>query len=153
MVIDKRNIRDFAVSGFRPHGEMELWAEGPVMRVIAQGPFNREAIQALGKAVRDLYVELGPVQRTRCELIEYRRSLLASPDALIELGRLLSLSTNTKQAQLAIALVGGDDVEASSLMLPIVAKIYADHGRPVACFRTVAEALVWLDQRLAGAAP
>ena len=147
MVIDKRNIQDFAAGGFRPHGEVELWAEGPVMRVIAQGPFNREAVLALGKAVNDLYQELGP-ERPVCELVEYRGSLLASPEALTTLGELLALMTRLGTAQKAIAIVVADDVEARDLMLPIVTKVYADQGRPVASFNSVAEAQTWLEKQL-----
>lgn len=102
MVIDKRNIQDFAAGGFRPHGEVELWAEGPVMRVIAQGPFNREAV--------------------------------------------LALMTQIGTAQTAIAMVVADDVEALDLMLPIVTKVYADQGRAVASFGSVAEAQAWLEK-------
>ena len=147
MVIDKRNIQDFAVGGFRPHGEVELWAEGPVMRVIAQGPFNREAVRALGKAVNDLYQALGP-DRPICELIEYRHSLLASPETLTTLGDLLALMTRLGIAQKAIAIVVTDDVEARDLMLPIVTKVYTDQGRAVASFSSVAEAQAWLTQQL-----
>ena len=147
MVIDKRNILDFAAGGFRPHGKVELWAEGPVMRVIAEGPFNREAVLALGNAVNDLHQALGD-QRPICELLDFRGSLLASPDALHTLGELMALMTEIGNAQKAIAMVVADDVEARDLMLPILTKVYTDQGRVVACFMTVAEAQDWLKTQL-----
>ena len=147
MVIDKRNIQDFAGGGFRPHGEVELWAEGPVMRVIATGPFNREAVLALGKAVHDLYQELGP-DRPFCELVEYRGSLLASPEALTTLSDLLALMTKIGTAQKAVALVVAGEVEARDLMLPMVCKVYAENGRNVASFETVAAGRAWLNTLL-----
>lgn len=148
MPSEKRNIEAFATSAFRPHGRIEFWAEGSVLRIVAEGPFNREAVQAVNLAMRDLFATM-PADQRFVDLLEFRGSLLASPDALEGFGDFLSDMSEAGRAPIAVAYVVAADVEARSLMLPIITKLYAQHGRQFAVFETMAEAEVWLRERLA----
>lgn len=145
-----RNINAFATSGFRPHGAIEFWAEGSVIRIAAEGPFNREAVQAVGLAMHDLFASV-PIGQRFADILEFRGSLLASPDALTSFGDFLRAMSAAKTAPVAVAFVVAADVEGRSLMLPIYAKLYAEHGREFAAFETLAEAQAWLRERLAPA--
>jgi len=142
-----RNISTFATSGFRPHGAVEFWAEGSVIRILAEGPFNREAVQAVGLAMRDLFASMPSAGRF-ADLLEFRNSLLASPDALEAFADFLKAMSAAKTAPVAVAYVVGPQVEGRSLMLPIFAKLYAEHGREFEAFETQAEAEHWLRERL-----
>lgn len=146
----KRNIETYATSGFRPHGRVEFWAEGSVVRIEAEGPFNREAVQAVGLAMRDLFATMPPGQRF-ADVLEFRGSLLASPDALAAFADFLRAMSVAKTAPVAVAYVVGAEVEGRSLMLPIFAQLYAEHGRQFAAFLTHEEAGAWLRERLAEA--
>jgi len=147
----KRNIEAYASSGFRPHGRIEFWAEGSVIRIQAEGPFNREAVQAVGLAMRELFSAMPPGPRF-ADMLEFRGSLLASPDALAAFGDFLRAMSVAKTAPIAVAFVVGPEVEARSLMLPIFTKLYAEHGREFAAFETADEAEDWLRERMSGAA-
>lgn len=143
----KRNIAAFATRGFRPHGEIEFWAEGSVIRIVAEGPFNREAVQAVGLAMRDLFTAMPAGQRFG-DILEFRSSLLASPDALAAFAEFLQAMSASKTAPVAVAYVVSPEVEGRSLMLPIFTKLYAEHGREFSAFESMAEAEVWLRERL-----
>ncbi|MET0519696.1 MAG: hypothetical protein ABW005_12805 [Burkholderiaceae bacterium] len=146
----KRDIADYAASGFRPHGRIEFWAEGPVIRVLAEGPFNREAVQAVGLAMRDLFASSPRGQRF-ADLLEFRGSLMASPDALAAFAEFLRAMSAAGTAPIAVAFVIAPEVEGRSLMLPIFTQLYAEHQRDFAAFETAAEAQRWLRERLSGA--
>ena len=141
----RRSIEAYASGAFRPHGRIEFWAEGSVIRIAAEGPFNREAVQAVGLAMRDLFVTV-PVGPHFADLLEFRGSLLASPDALAAFGDFLHAMSSAKTAPIAVAFVVAPDVEGRGLMLPIFAKLYAEHGREFSAFE--AEAERWLRERL-----
>ncbi|MDN3919522.1 hypothetical protein [Roseateles violae] len=143
----KRSIDAYASSAFRPHGRIEFWAEGPVIRIAAEGPFNREAVQAVGLAMRDLFATMPPAPRF-ADLLEFRGSLLASPDALAAFGDFLAAMSAAKTAPIAVAFVVAPEVEGRSLMLPIFAKLYAEHRRQFSAFETSEAAEAWLRERL-----
>ena len=147
----KRSIAAYAGSGFRPHGRIEFWAEGSVIHIQAEGPFNREAVQAVGLAMRDLFKTM-PASPRFADMLEFSGSLLATPDALAAFGDFLRAMSAAKTAPIAVAYVVAPEVEGRSVMLPIFTRLYAEHGREFCAFETVAEAEGWLRERLSGAA-
>ncbi|MDM4768222.1 hypothetical protein [Pelomonas sp. SE-A7] len=143
----KRNIRAYASGAFKPHGQIEFWTEGPVVRIEAQGPFNREAFEAVGLAMRELFAStsLGPVF---ADILEIRHSIMISPEALDAFGQFLALMSANKSAPRAVAYVVAAEVEGRSLVLPLLQRLYDQHGRQFAAFETMAEAEAWVRERL-----
>lgn len=142
-------IEDYASGPFRPHGEMEIWLEGHVVRIKATGPFNTESIQALGKALRALYAEITQPEKL-VHLVTIQRSLLASPEVVKTFGDFLATMDAIKQTPVAVAWVVAPEVEGGRLMLPFFAKAYALAGREFRAFENVTEAYAWLQTRLPG---
>lgn len=143
----KRNIAAFSTSPFRPHGRIELWADGSVLRFVTEGPFNREALDAVRLAMLDLFATMPAGQRFVI-LLEVRVSWLCSPDVLQAFGDFLRGMTAAGRAPLAVAFVVAPEVEGRSVMLPLISRVYADNGRDFAVFETEAAAEQWLRERL-----
>ncbi|QPF71917.1 hypothetical protein G8A07_02555 [Roseateles sp. DAIF2] len=146
----KRSSTAFASGIFRPHGQVDIWTEGTIVRLEACGPFNREGVLAMGLAMRDLFAG-APVGPRFADILEMHQSLLASPDALEAFTGFLKTMSEAKTAPVAVAFVAAPEVEGRSLMLPIFARIYAEHGREFAAFETLAEAEAWVRARLGSA--
>ncbi len=144
---ERRSIDDYAHGLFRPHGQVELWLEGSVLRIVAEGPFNREAVQAVSRAMHDLLAGVMP-GKPFAVLLEMRVSLLASPDALAAFEEFLRTMSGAQIAPKVVAYVVAPDIECRSLMLPLYAAIYARHQRLFAAFETQAEAEAWLRTQL-----
>lgn len=147
----KRHSDDFATGAFPPHGRVELWAEGSVVHIEARGPFNREAVLAVGRAMRDLFADR-PVGRVFADILVMRDSLVASPDALVAFEQFLAAMSAADFAPQVVAYVVAPEVEGRSLMLPLFSAIYARHGREFAAFEGMAEAEAWVRERLAARA-
>lgn len=143
----KRDIKAYASGAFKPHGQIEFWTEGQVVRIEAQGPFNREAFQAVGLAMRELFATT-PLAPVFADILEIRRSIMISPEALEAFGQFLAQMSANKSAPRAVAYVVAADVEGRSLVLPLLAKLYAEHGRQFAAFETMAGAEAWVRERL-----
>lgn len=143
----KLNLLAGANGLFKAHGRVALWTEGSVMHVQAEGPFNREAVLAIGVAMKQLYQSL-PQDQNFAYLLEFRASLMASPDALAAYGEFLKAMSMAKRAPKVVAFVVAPEVEGASLMLPLFARLYAEHGRQFAAFETMAPAEDWLRERL-----
>jgi hypothetical protein len=144
---NKLNLLSKADGPFKPHGRLELWSEGSVLRVQAEGPFNREAVLALGAAIKQFYQALPPEQGF-VYLLEFHSSLMASPEALAAFADFLKAMSSAQTAPKAVAFVVNTKVEGACLMLPLFARLYAAAGRDFASFETMAAAEDWLRQRL-----
>ena len=143
----KRSTDQFATGPFRPHGEVEIWAEGNVMRLDAVGPFNKEVVIALGATWNSLFDEMPP-HGPFANIIVLRRSVVVSQEVLDAFGEFLHANNRAGRGASAIAFVVAPDVEGRSLMLPMFAATYAAAGRLFAAFETEAEADVWVRARL-----
>ncbi|MDC6167838.1 hypothetical protein PO768_10315 [Paucibacter sp. XJ19-41] len=143
----KRTSAAFATGIFRPHGQVDIWAEGSIVRLEASGPFNREGVLAMGLAMRDLFASV-PIGGRFGDILVMHQSLMASPDALACFEEFLQAMSQAKTAPLAVAYVVAPEVEGRDLMLPIFAKIYARHGRRFAAFERLGDAEAWLREQL-----
>jgi hypothetical protein len=143
----KRNSAEFATGVFRPHGQVDIWADGSIIRLEARGPFNLEGVQAMGLAMRDLFASV-PVDRRFGDIMVMHESLMASPDALAAFEDFLQAMSKAKTAPTAVAYVAAPEVEGRSLMLPIFAEIYARHGRRFAAFEQLEPAEAWIREQL-----
>jgi hypothetical protein len=146
----RRRSEDYARGLFRPHGRIEIWSEGSVVRLVAEGPFNLEILQGLGVAMSELFAE-SPPQGRFADILEMRSSILASPEVMSAFGDFLARMSAAKTAPVAVAYIVGPEVEGRELMLPLFSRIYAQHQRRFAAFETEAEALDWVRHQLAEA--
>jgi len=144
----KRDIHSFVRGPFHAHGQIEMWREGPVVRLRAQGPFNREAVLGLGRAMRDLLTADPPPERFG-DILELSGSMVTSPESMAELERFLRLMSAHHRPPLAVAYVAAPEVEGREFMLPLFEALYLKHGRRFGAFETLDAARAWVHEQLA----
>jgi hypothetical protein len=137
----------FATGPFPPHGRIELWAEGNVVRLTATGPFNVEAIQAMAAAWRALCADL-PEAEPFADVVTVKDSIMASPEVLDAIGRFLNHNSEQHIAPRAVAWIVPPDVEGASLMIPQFEHVFTEAGRRIAFFEDEASALAWVKTAL-----
>ncbi|MBL8488952.1 MAG: hypothetical protein JNK22_17950 [Rhodocyclaceae bacterium] len=145
----KKSVDEFATGPFRPHGRIEIWAEGNVVRLDAAGPFNKEAIVAMGATWRALFDGM-PADGPFADLVTVHRSVMASQEVVDAFGGFLAANTAARQAPSAVAWVVDPEVEGASLMLPKFAAVYVAAGRNFRFFDNEPEAEAWVREQLRG---
>lgn len=125
-----------------------MWREGPVVRLRAQGPFNREAVLGLGRAMRDLLTVDPPPERFG-DILELSGSMVTSPESMEEVERFLEMMGAYHPPPLAVAYVAAPDVEGRDFMMPLFETLYLKHGRRFGAFETLEAAKTWMLQQLA----
>lgn len=141
------NSDQFAQGLFRPHGRAELWAEGKVIYLQAVGPFNMEAVAAIGGAWRQLFAE-GPAAEAFADIVLVSNSMLAGPEVMAAFGQFLLANSAAGIAPMAVAWVVPPEVEGATIMIPQFRRTYAMAGRNIAFFEREAEAEAWVRQQL-----
>lgn len=153
MIASPRFNSDLFASGpFRPHGRAELWAEGQVIRLSTAGPFNMEAVMAIGAAWRQLFAEL-PIRGLFADIVTVSGSLMAGPDVMRAFGHFLQANTHAHIAPCAVAWVVPPDVEGATLMVPLFREVYEAANRNIEFFETNAAAEAWVRTQLQCAQP
>ena len=140
--ITKVSTKEVAVTGFAPHGVIEIFMEGDVLHYECTGPFNREAFDAMAVAQMAFLVNLkhpGPW----ASIAIGRESVMSSPDGIQRYSELMHTKLPPELSAVATAFVIGPDVEGGAIMGPYFAKIYAEIGRPFKLFTTLGEAMQW----------
>lgn len=138
---------EFAVGDFKPHGLVEMWLEGNILRYDAVGPFNRELVRAISQAQHEIM--LAAKARGACvEIVTIHESALVTPDGLAELALILQDVNQQGLAPLAVAYVMTADVEGANLMAPLFRKRYQDQGRVFQIFDRMEDARVWAQAQL-----
>lgn len=135
---------------FRPHGRTTVWAEGAVVHVLAEGPFNREAVDAFSRQMIALYAELPPGLRF-VNLTEFRHSMAATPESWDHLETHLQRVDASGVPLVATAWIAGPQVEGRALFMPRGRALFARQGRCFEGFETMAEAEDWARDQLARA--
>jgi hypothetical protein len=148
----KRDIQAFVRGPFHAHGQIEMWREGPVVRLRAQGPFNREAVIGLERAMRDLLTQDPPPARFG-DILELTVSMVTSPESMEEVERFLQLMAEHRTPPVAVAYVAAPDVEGRDFMMPLFEALYLKHGRRFGAFETLEQARSWIHQQLAPDTP
>jgi len=133
---------------FRPHGRTEMWAEGAIVHVLAEGPFNREGIDAFSSEMLDLYRRL-PAGSRFVNITEVRGAMLGTPDAWERLSEHLASGAKLGLPLLGTAWVAAPDVDGRTLMLPRAAAAFAQAGRRFEAFETMEAAELWARRLLA----
>jgi hypothetical protein len=124
-----------------------MWAEGKVIYLSAAGPFNMEAVAAIGAAWRQLFADL-PAQGLFADIVVATGSLMAGPDVIRAFGQFLQANTVANLAPCAVAWVVPPDVEGGMLMIPQFRQVYEAAGRNIAFFEAEDTAQDWIRTQL-----
>jgi hypothetical protein len=133
---------------FRAHGRTLLWADGALVHVLAEGPFNREAADQFSDAMVALYRQLPAGQRF-VNLTEFRTSMMATPEAWELLATHLARVDASGLPLVATAWIAAADVEGQRLFLPRAAALFASRGRVFETFTDATAAESWARRLLA----
>lgn len=134
-----RSSEDFAKGFFKPHGRVQMWVEGPVVYMVAEGPFNEEFVKAFLQAREELF-RTSPPASPHAHLLQVRGSIMASPQMLAVYAQMVA---QLKRLPVATAWVVGPEVEGREFILPMFERIHLRLGRNFRSFENLAEAEVW----------
>jgi hypothetical protein len=138
---------DFAHGKFKPHGRMDVHLEGDIVVFRAEGPFNLEAIVALGNARRAAVADWGSNGR-RATIVEFHTSMLMSQDALDTYAQGMQSHLAQVKPSVAVAWVVAPGLEGRLFMLPYFAEIFSRIGVPWKAFAHMDEAKAWIQSHL-----
>jgi hypothetical protein len=138
---------DFANEKFKPHGRLEVHLDGDIAVFHAEGPFNLEAIVALGDARRAAVADWGASGR-RATIVEFQTSMLMSQDALDAYAKGMQSHLAQVKPSVAVAWVVAPGLEGRLFMLPYFAEIFARIGVPWKAFEQMEEAKAWVQTHL-----
>jgi hypothetical protein len=135
----------------RAHGRSRVWAEGALLHLRVEGPFNREGIDAFVAQSRALHAELargGPF----VSVAEVLGTLVAPIEVWERLEHHVAEVAAARLPEAGLAWVVAEDVEGRSLFLSRAQAMYARNGRPMEVFTTMVDAEAWAHRRLRGEA-
>lgn len=132
---------------FQPHGHSEFLADGALVRIAVEGPFNAEGMDEFGARMRAIFATL-PAGQAVVTLAEIRRTLVSPSDAWDRLERVVAGMQGGTHRIVGTAWIVGDDVEGRSLLVPKARRMYAAAGRDFEVFTSADAAEAWARARL-----
>ena len=138
---------DFSDGPFRPHGRLDVHVEGGICIYRAEGPFNLEAIVALGKARRAVAQEWS-AQGRAASIVVFHTSMLMSKDAVDAYTQGMQAHLTQVKPNLGVAWVVSQEVEGRAIMLRYFENIFASLNVPWQAFEELDEAKAWIQSRL-----
>lgn len=132
---------------FPPHGHSEFRADGAIIRIAVEGPFNVEGIDEFGRKMLALFATVPPGEAV-VTLAEIRTTLVSPEDAWQRLSRLVQRMQSGPHRIVGTAWIVADDVEGRGLMVPRARRMYAEAGRVFEVFRDADAAAAWAQERL-----
>jgi len=146
---DTISTNAFATGGFAPHGEFRIECLDGLLCYEAIGPFNLEAVRALGPARRQAFERWAPVPGARVGvLVHWQDSALMSPDAFAAYHAGLSAYAQSLAAPPVVAWVAEPELEGMDFMAERFAKVFADNRIEFQLFTDWHDAERWLRARL-----
>ncbi|QTN29924.1 hypothetical protein HZ993_09000 [Rhodoferax sp. AJA081-3] len=113
----------FSTGKFAPHGEFVLTSDGEVLCYEATGPFNVEAIRALGVTRRKAYKRWQP-NGTFAAIVHWHESALMSPEAFDAYRGGYVRFIQDVQPKSIVAWVAQPDVEGMYIMVQKFAEVF-----------------------------
>lgn len=135
---------DFAPSGFVPHGEFRCHLDQDILMWVSRGPFNLEALQAYGRVRREAFARWSLDARPVGAVMQWVHSALMSPEAFALYSQGFEAFMASHHTLIAVAWVGGPDVEGLNFMHAHFAPLFEMHGLPFRVFDEVAPAVAWV---------
>ena len=131
----------------RPHGQSEFLADGAIIRITVEGPFNLQGMTEFGQKMQRLFAEI-PAGHGVVTLADVQNSILSTPEAWSLLEALILRMQGGTVRLLGTAWVVAETVEGRALLLPRAHRAYAAAGRPFAVFTDATAAEAWAHERL-----
>ncbi|MBN8506060.1 MAG: hypothetical protein J0L58_16465 [Burkholderiales bacterium] len=142
--MNPRSTDEVTCGPFPAHGRATFTLDGRILVTDAEGPFNAELVAALRQPVLLASEPLRGQGRPWGQLSRFRRSAMASPEALAAFTRLLTEMRAEGTAPPFTAYVMTDEVEGARLMLPLLRRCFEAAGLGFAHFAQEDEARAWL---------
>lgn len=144
---------DFTEGGFRPHGWFSCHMEGELLVWEAHGPFNLEALQAYGRTRQAAFARWQLDDKPIAAVMHWVGSALMSPEAFAHYERCFAAFIESRHNYVAVAWVGGPDVEGLDFMRTRFAPLFDRHGLAFAVLADMPTARRWALPRLHQAQP
>jgi len=142
----------FCSGQFAPHGEFRIQCLDGLLCYEAIGPFNLEAVRALGPARRQAFERWASAPGARpAVLVHWQHSALMSPEAFAAYHAGLSATVQSLAMPPVVAWVAEPELEGMDFMVERFAKVFADSRIEFRLFTDWREAERWLRARLAEA--
>jgi hypothetical protein len=141
----------FTQGDFRPHGEFLCWMEDGLLMWESRGPFNLEALQAFGRTRQAAFARWGLDDRPLAAVMRWVGSALMSPEAFALYERSFEAFIASHHRYVAVAWVGGPEVEGLDLMRARYAPLFERHGLAFAVFADLDAAREWARPQLQAA--
>ena len=135
---------DFHHEKFSAHGVYEVHMENGVFICTLTGPMNIEGILALGR-VRRVCVEESKVGNTVAAIVEFRKSMMMSPEALELYSTQFSQHYEELHSTFKVAYVVAKEVEGRSIMLPFFSEIFSKNKVIWQAFEEFGRAKIWIN--------
>lgn len=142
------DFHDAPGATFRAHGRSELHADGAIIRISVEGPFNVEGVDEFGRKMLALFAAV-PAGQAVVTLAEIRRTMLSPPEAWARLEAHIQRVQNGPYRVLGTAWIVAPEVEGRNLMIPRARRMYAEAGRAFEVFTDPEAAAAWARERLA----
>lgn len=137
------STNDYNTSPHKAHGVLHLHGEGNIAYYECTGPFNLEAIKALGAARIALMKKWQPVGPIAA-IVHWKGSVLMTSDAMAAYSAGLSRFVEEEADLAAVAWVADEEIEGMAFMLPRFSKIFANTQTSFQLFTTMTEAQNWV---------
>lgn len=145
---DRLCSNDFTEGSFRPHGMFSCWMEGALLVWEARGPFNLEALQAFSRTRQAAFARWRLDDQPLAAVMHWVGSALMSPEAFALYERAFEAFIVSRHNYVAVAWVGGPEVEGLDFMRSRFAPLFDRHGLAFAVFTDMDAARRWALPRL-----
>jgi len=141
---------DFAHPLFKPHGRISHSVIDGILVTDAEGPFNKEAMEAFSKSRRAALLYFGSECRSASSIVRFRESMLMSLEALDSLSaEIRSHVIESNSTSPLLAWVADPDIEGYSFMTYRFERIFFDQGIQCRIFSEIPQAILWVKAMLA----
>lgn len=141
------NSSQFSTGQFAPHGEFVLHSDGDILCYEASGPFNLEAIRALGITRIKAY-ETWQSSGIFAAIVHWHTSALMSPEAFEAYRDGYAQFVRDMQPKSVVAWVALPDVEGMSIMVRKFADCFERTNTRFRLFTEMEPAYGWVLENL-----
>jgi len=135
---------DLAQGPFRPHGRSVVWPDDDIFRVETVGPFNAEAVEAVGRTREKIFEQHPPVENYAF-INSWQGSVMMSDAVLEAYSETLKASyTHKYRRPSAMAWIVPPGVEGARFMEPRLRTVFEEFGIPFRMFQDEASAEGWV---------
>jgi hypothetical protein len=142
-----KSTDDFDPKKFRPHGRVTFTQDGNLLICEAQGPFNKELLEAIADIELSLVYEMQKCGQW-ADIIVIKENAMASSECLEAFTEYLSTLGRANLHSLVTAMVIGDDVISADVMTNQFINAYTDAGLNLTVFKTLNDAKVFVKLHL-----